>query len=107
MTYLTRQEEQVLMAVLNLEDKAYLVPIREKIKEFTGKSYSLGTIYVPLNRLEKKGYLESFLGEATPVRGGKAVKYYRLTQKGLDALEEIRILHHKMWKDFSLNLNKK
>jgi len=107
MTYLTRQEEQVLMAVLNLEDKAYLVNIRKKIKEFTGKSYSLGTIYVPLNRLEKKGYLESFLGEATPVRGGKAVKYYRLTQKGLDALEEIRVLYHKMWKDFSLNLNKK
>ncbi|MBD3414541.1 MAG: hypothetical protein GF421_08945 [Candidatus Aminicenantes bacterium] len=107
MTYLTRQEERVLMAVLNLEDEAYLVTIREKIREFTEKSYSLGTIYVPLNRLEKKGYLESFLGKATPVRGGKAVKYYRLTQQGLDALEEIRILHHKMWKDFSLNLNKK
>lgn len=107
MTYLTRQEEQILMAVLDLEDEAYLVTIRKKIKEYTGKSYSLGTIYVPLNRLEKKGYLESLLGEPTAVRGGKGIKYYRLTQKGLNALEEIRVLYHKMWKDFSLNLNKK
>lgn len=107
MAYLTRQEEQVLMAVLNLEDKAYLVNIQKKIKEFTGKSYSLGTIYVPLNRLEKKGYLESSLGEPSAVRGGKAVKYYHLTKQGHEALQEIRLLHNKMWKNFSLNPNKK
>lgn len=107
MTYLTRQEEQILMAVLDLEDKAYLVPIRKKIKEFTGKAYSLGTIYVPLNRLEKKGYLESFLGEPTSVRGGKAVKYYRLTKKGLEALEKIRILHNRIWKNYAVNLDNK
>jgi DNA-binding PadR family transcriptional regulator len=107
MAYLTRQEEQVLMAVLNLEDKAYLVTIREQIKQFTGKSYSLGTIYVPLNRLEKKGYLDSFLGEPTGLRGGKAVKYYRITKQGLAALDKIRTLHHRMWENFSLSLKKK
>jgi len=107
MAHLTRQEEQVLMAVLNIGDEAYLVTIREKIKEFTGKSYSFGTIYVPLNRLEKRGYLESYLGEPSSIRGGKAVKYYSLTKQGLDVLEEIRLLHHRMWKNFAPSPDKK
>ncbi len=107
MSYLTRQEEQVLMAVRNLNDEAYLVTIREKVKKFTGKSFSLGTIYVPLNRLENKGYLESFLGKPTAVRGGKAVKYYRLTKQGIGALEEIRLLHKRMWKNLAFNPDKK
>jgi DNA-binding PadR family transcriptional regulator len=107
MAYLTRQEEQLLLAVLALEDNAYLVTLRKKIKEFTGKSFSLGTIYVPLNRLEKKGCLSSYLGEPTAVRGGKAIKYYRLTQQGFKALEEIRLLHNRMWKNFALSPDKK
>jgi len=107
MAQLTRQEEQVLLAVFDLEEQAYLITIREKVKEFTGKVFSLGTIYVPLNRLEKKGCLESRLGEPTAMRGGKAVKYYSLTQQGINILEEIRVLHERMWKKFALDLNKK
>ena len=107
MTHLTRQEEQILLAVLSLKDEAYLVPIREKIKEFTGKAYSVGTIYVPLNRLEKKGFLKSHLGQPTAVRGGKAVKFYRPTTQGLNALEGLHILHERMWRHFCPNPQKK
>jgi DNA-binding PadR family transcriptional regulator len=104
MAYLTRQEEQILMAVLSLGDEAYLVPIREKIKEFSGKAYSVGTVYVPLNRLEKKGYLESRLGEPSAMRGGKAIKYYRMTRQGIEALEEVQALHQRVWKGFVQDL---
>lgn len=111
MKVLTRQEEQVLLAVHHLKDNAYLIPIREQIKKYTGKYYSVGTIYAPLNRLTISGYLESSLGDANPERGGKAIKYYKITGKGYRALAEIKKVRDKMWAgfvmpDFSKELNK-
>ena len=75
MKILTRQEEQILLAIFQLKKDAYLIPVRERIKEFTGKYYSVGTIYAPLNRLRIHGYLDTYLGEPTAGRGGKAIQY--------------------------------
>lgn len=97
MKTLTKQEEQILLAVYSLGDEAYLIPIREKIKEFTGKYYSVGTIYAPLNRLNDLGLLESFQGESYAMRGGKAKKYYRITETGFLSLKEAKELQEKMW----------
>lgn len=97
MKSLTRQEEQILLAVHNLRENAYLIPIREKIKEFTGKYFSVGTIYAPLNRLDLNGYLESYQGDSNSVRGGKAKKFYKITTKGYQALYEIKKTQEKMW----------
>ena len=65
MKLLTRREELVLLAIWKLKDNAYCVPILDLIEEFTGKKWTLGSIYIPLYRLERMGYLESFLGEPT------------------------------------------
>ena len=100
MKVLTRQEEQVLLAVFQLKDDAYLVPIREKLKEFSGKYYSVGTVYAPLNRLCMGGYLDSYIGKPTALRGGKAIKYYKVTEKGFTALNEIRKMNEVMWEGF-------
>lgn len=97
---LTRQEEQILMAIHHLGEEAYLVSIREEIKKYTGKYFSVGTIYAPLNRLDKNRYLQSYLGEANAIRGGKAIKFYRITKKGYEALEEIKRMQEMMWQDF-------
>ncbi len=35
-------------------------------------------------------------------RGGKAVKYYRLTEEGYKALAEIKKIHDIMWQAFSV-----
>ena len=102
MKVLTRQEEQILLAVYHLKDNAYLVPLREEIKKYTGKYFSVGTIYAPLNRLCMNGYLESYLGEPTNLRGGKAIKYYRLTKRGFEALAEVKRLQEEMWKGFEI-----
>ena len=56
MEELTRKEEQILLAVHFLKDDAILNTIKERIKQYSGKNYSLGTIYVPLNRLHNNGY---------------------------------------------------
>ena len=102
MKVLTRQEEQILLAVCHLKEKAYLVPIREQVKKYTGKYYSVGTIYAPLNRLAIHGYLDSHIGESSPDRGGKAIKYYHITDKGYQALAEVKKLQETMWQGFEL-----
>lgn len=98
MKSLTRQEEQILLVIYHLEDKAYLVNIRERLKKATGKYFDVGTIYVPLKRLNLTGYLDTCLGEPTAIRGGKAIKYYSLTTKGYEALAEVKKIQEKLWK---------
>jgi DNA-binding PadR family transcriptional regulator len=66
---------------------------------------SFGALYVALNRLIKYRYLESYIGESSSLRGGRAKKYYKLTKKGVLALKDIRQLQNQMWKGFD-NLTK-
>ena len=85
MKELTRKEEQILLAVHFLNDNAYLITIREQIKEYTGKYYSVGTIYAPLNRLHIKGFLSSLVERAEDSDSDKPIRYYTLTKKGYKA----------------------
>jgi len=100
MKSLTRKEEQILLAILNLKENAYLITIREQIKKYTGKYYSVGTIYAPLNRLHINGYLDARVGNEDTPNTGKPIKYYRLTQNGYEALAEIKRLNEQMWEGF-------
>jgi PadR family transcriptional regulator PadR len=100
MKLLTKLEEGVLLTVLKLKDDAYIVSIKDQLERFTNKNMSFGALYVSLNRLIKHGYLESRIGESSSVRGGRAKKYYKLTNDGLLALKDIRLLQSLMWKDF-------
>jgi len=95
---LTRQEEQILLVIYHLGDTAYLVNIREKLKELTGKTLDVGTIYIPLRRLADRGLLQSAMGAPTAARGGKAIKYYQLTPAGAAALTEMRDIQERLWK---------
>ena len=97
MKLLTRAEEFVLLAVWRLQNEAYSIPIRKQISEITGRNWSLGTIYMPLERLVKKGYLGSHLSDSTPERGGRHKRIYRLTNEGKKALIRIREVEQAMW----------
>lgn len=99
MKLLTRAEELILLAVWKLEGNAYCIPIRAQISEITGENWSLGSIYMPLDRLVKKGYLDSYLSDATPDRGGRRKRIYELTEKGMKALIRVRQVQAKMWRD--------
>jgi DNA-binding PadR family transcriptional regulator len=96
---LTRSEEFLLLAVLRLGCNAYPVSIFDEIVEATGSSWTLGAIYFPLQRLEERGYLTSFLGDPTKERGGKSRRYYNVTDEGLEALAIAREAQGRMWKD--------
>jgi DNA-binding PadR family transcriptional regulator len=100
MKVFTKKEEQILLAIYHLKDEAYLIPIREKIKEFTGKYFSVGTIYVPLNRLHAHGYLTASTQKPDASTGGKPIKYYKLTERGLAALAALEKQNRLMWKGY-------
>ena len=97
MKLLTRVEEYLLLAVLTLGEEAYSLSILDYIVKVTKKKWTLGWIYIPLYRLEEKGYLTSELGPPTKERGGKRKKFYRLTKEGKEALKEQKKIHTAMW----------
>ena len=84
--YLGEFEYAVLLAILHLLEEAYAVPVRELIEQRTGRPVARGALYTGLDRLEAKGCLKSRMGEATDERGGKAKRYYTVTQAGLRAI---------------------
>ncbi len=109
MKILSRAEELVLLAVWKLQNNAYGVTIREKIIRTTGQEWSIGAIYVPLDRLTKWGYLEGVESDPTPERGGRRKRYYRLTESGFTALEHIKKVNEEMWEslpDLSFDQNR-
>jgi PadR family transcriptional regulator, regulatory protein PadR len=81
-------EQLLLFAIMRLGNDAYGARIREEIEERTGKAPSAGAIYTGLERLQARGLVSSAVGEATPVRGGRRKKYYRLEAGGAAALQQ-------------------
>jgi DNA-binding PadR family transcriptional regulator len=79
-------EQLVLLAALRLGDDAYPVSVRNEIEARTGRALSRATVYITLDRLERKGYLESWFGDPTPERGGKSKRCFRVQPSGLRAL---------------------
>ena len=97
MRLLSRSEEMVLLTIRKLQKEAYCVPIREHLNKITKKKWSFGSIYDPLERLERKGLLNSYLTEPTKERGGRSKRVYGLTNQGQKALIEIRKIQEAMW----------
>lgn len=106
MKYLTRPEEMILLAIMQLKDNAYLVTIRDHLIKNTGKNWTLGAIYVPLDRMTKMGYLDTRIGGPNAKRGRNEIKYYRLSKRSVEALNEIKDVNDALWEGFSeLSLN--
>ncbi len=97
MKLLTRAEELILLAIWKLGEDAYCVPVRKLISEITEENWSLGTIYMPLERLEKRGFVKSALSDSTPKRGGRHKRIYTLLPEGVEALKKVREVEMKMW----------
>lgn len=75
----------VLLAVARLEGAAYPVAIRDEIEARTGRSVSRPAVFITLERLEEKRLLSSYYGDPTPVRGGRAKRFFSITPRGIAA----------------------
>ena len=102
MNLLTKQEELFLLTLFRLQENAYLVTIREHLIDHAGKDWAFGSVYMSLEKLRKKGLVKTRIGKPSSTRGGKAIKYYELTERGVDALTETKKLHDEMWKEFTV-----
>jgi DNA-binding PadR family transcriptional regulator len=81
-------ENLLLLAILRLGDRAYGVTIRLELLDTAARDVAVGAIYTGLDRLQQKGFVESWNGEPTAERGGRAKKFYRVTLAGKQALKE-------------------
>lgn len=81
-------EEAVMLVVLALGEGAYGVAIRDELSKRTRKDYSLGATYTTLDRLNDKELLTSWLGDPSPERGGRAKRFFKLTDRGRKLLDE-------------------
>ncbi|MEM9325910.1 MAG: PadR family transcriptional regulator, partial [Bacteroidota bacterium] len=77
--HLGELEELVLLATGGLAESAYAITIMEEICEYTDRKMDVTAIHSVLRRLEKKGYVQSIMGGATPNRGGRRKRFFTLT----------------------------
>ncbi|MFC1555781.1 PadR family transcriptional regulator [candidate division KSB1 bacterium] len=97
---LSRREEQVLLAIWNLKDNAYLLSIKKHLSKLTGSNWPLSAVQKPLLQLERKGFIKTHMGEASPVRGGRRKKICRISPIGIDALKALRKEQEVLWQEF-------
>jgi PadR family transcriptional regulator, regulatory protein PadR len=90
-------ELAIMLALMRLGDNAYGIPISREIKQTGGREVTLGSIYATLERLKTKGLVYSEIGEPTPERGGRAKKYFRVTEKGLRDVRETQRVLKRLW----------
>jgi DNA-binding PadR family transcriptional regulator len=93
----TNAELLVMSAVLRLDNHAYGVPVVEELERHQHRM-SVVTVYVVLNRLEQSGLVASTVGEATPERGGKAKRYFRVTAKGVREVRALQRTLVQLWR---------
>ena len=79
-------EQLLLLAMVRLGENAYGATLRKDIEKRTGRTIAIGAVYTALDRLERKGYVASRVGQPTPERGGRRKRFYRLEPRGATAL---------------------
>ncbi len=96
-TRLREFEELVLLAVLGTAPDAYGPSLQEALARDAGRDVSLGAIYTALDRLTRKGWVRSELGDPTPMRGGRRKRHYEITEAGLQEVREARRIRERLW----------
>jgi PadR family transcriptional regulator, regulatory protein PadR len=81
-------EYALITATVRLGDEAYGASIRSEIEHFMNRTCSIGALYTTLDRLEAKGLVQTWMGEATAERGGRSKRMVRVTSKGIKAATE-------------------
>jgi PadR family transcriptional regulator PadR len=90
-------EQAVLLAIVRLREQAYGRAILKEIQARLERDVAAGAVHATLERLEAKSLIVSRLGSGTPVRGGRARRFYRLQPKGLRALNDARSAADTLW----------
>ena len=90
-------EEEVL-TVINAYVKTYGFQIIHTFEKASRgqRKLSIGTLYPLLNRLYKKGMVESHMADKSDPTGGARRKYFSITDKGKLALSEAQEFRRRL-----------
>ena len=102
MPRLAEFELRVLLTVMRRGGDAYAVAVHEDLEARSQQKASLGAVYITLDRLARKGYLSSRLGEPTASRGGRAKRFYTVTRRGLALLKVECGAMQRLWSGLGL-----
>lgn len=89
-------EELVLMIVAILEE-AYGITVMDEIETQVHRKVNISAVHTVLDRLEKKGFVSSFMGGASPERGGRRKRLFRVTAEGSNAIEFIHQTRNQLY----------
>lgn len=95
--YLGELEQMLLLATLRLGDEAYGTSIMEELRTSVGRRVSRGSVYVTLDRMEEKGWIESSMSDPRPERGGRPRRVVRVTPEGVAELRKSRDALLTLW----------
>jgi DNA-binding PadR family transcriptional regulator len=90
-------EQAVLLAVIRLQEDAYGRAILREVQDRLERYVAAGAVHATLERLERRGLLSSRLGLGTPIRDGRAKRFYRLEPPGVEALDHARAAVKNLW----------
>ena len=79
-------EGLILTAIKRLKDDAYGMQIYGEVCRMADREVNLGSMYVTLERLRKKGYVKDKVERGGPARRGKPRKFYTLLPLGAEVL---------------------
>jgi len=91
-------EEIVILTIGILYKEAYGVSIKKEIESRLSRGVSMGALHTALVRLEDKGYIKSFSGEATEERAGRPKKYFQITALGKRAMAYSKDTREELWR---------
>ncbi len=97
---LTKLEDQILMSVWKFKGQGYGINIFQHLNKINDKRITLGVVYDVLERMSKNGYVETLMGEPTPIRGGMRKKYYQITNEGITELIRSKEINDKIMDGF-------
>jgi DNA-binding PadR family transcriptional regulator len=105
--FLGEFEQMVLLAILRLDEGAYGLAVRDELEAVVGRTPSSGALYTTLDRLERKGLIESRGGEASVERGGRPRRYLKVTASGMSALRHSREALLRLWDSLEASLDRR
>ena len=98
-------EHRVLLAILRLGGEAYSVPLVLELEERTGREVSQSSVFIVLQRLEKKGLLTSRLDDHAKKETGRVRRYFALTDVAMERLRDSRQALFNLWEGFGAQLD--
>lgn len=90
-------EELALMIVAILQGEAYGVKVMDEIKEQTKRKVNISAVHTVLDRLEKKGFVTSKMGEPSAERGGRRKRLFQITSEGAQAIQYVHRVRNELF----------